>query len=223
MNEKELDMRIEQANNKMLPEVDGIPEEVLVTEEQTTQVDVFQDQRRNQTSTKPVQYRGARPSMRIDFSMIEDGTLPVQYKKAKEDSDYYTSIGDKNRASIIKQQYMQDYFLPAVDALVRMNSMEAVLANKDILSALDAYTLLEGTRGAGYTKSYVSSMYAPTGQIERTDAEVERAIHRIRALCEDDMIRAAIGEAKQIKRAIDEGKNIATTEDYELITRVALA
>ena len=37
------------------------------------------------------------------------------------------------------------------------------------------------------------------------------------------MIRTAVGIAQQIKGDIDSGKSSATNEDYELITRVALA
>ena len=167
--------------------------------------------------------RGAMPSIRIDMDAITDSNLPYQYKKAKSDSEYLKGIGKPAESSMVKQQYMEDYFLPAVDAMVRMNSMEAVLSNPQVLDALDHYTLLDGTRGNGYTKAYILSLYAPTGVVQKSDGRVRHAVMRIKALCEDDMIRTAVGIAQRIKGDIDSGKSSATNEDYELITRVALA
>lgn len=223
MNDKELEQRIDQVNAKMLPEV----EEVQVTEQEAAPptpqpTDLLQQAKNDRITAENPQYRGAKPSMQVDFSMLEDSVLPAQFKQAKRDSEYYKAQGDRTRASQIKQQYMEDYFLPTVDAMVRMNSMEAVLANPAILAKLDAYTLLDGTNGSGYTNTYIRNFYAPTGKIEASDGKVRRGVLRIRALAEEDQNRLAIAEAKQLLNAIDRGENIATSEDYEFVAKIAL-
>lgn len=121
---------------------------------------------------------------------------------------------------------MTDYFLPAIDAMVKLNGMEAMLANKEVLADFDALTLLDGTRGSGYTEAFIRSMYKPEqnamGVVERSDRQVEQAVRDIKYLCETDQIRSAVGRANDIKRSIDSGENQATTEDYSVIQRVAL-
>lgn len=219
MNQQELDKRIEAVNNQMIAE----EAEVGETIQSPRSTDLLQEQRNTRYNNPVPQYRGAKPSMQVDFSMLEDSVLPTQFKRAKRDSEYYTAQGDRTRASQIKQQYMEDYFLPTVDAMVRMNSMEAVLANPAILAKLDAYTLLDGTNGSGYTNTYIRNFYASTGKIEASDGKVRRGVLRIRALAEEDQNRLAIAEAKQLLDAIDRGENIATSEDYEFVAKIALS
>lgn len=220
MDSKTLAERIDRANNKMLRA------EPDTSTPQPFANDPFQTERmkRREAQQKRQRYsRGAKPSMRLDMSAIANTALPIQYRKAKSDSDYLRNLGRTTEATMVKQQYMEDYFLPAVDAMVRMNSMEAVLSSPKVLEALDDYTLLDGTRGNGYTKAYILTLYSPLDKAERSDGRVRHAVMRIKALCEDDMIRTAVGIAQQIKRDIDNGDSSATSEDYELISRVALA
>lgn len=224
MNEQELDERIARANNVMVNQVEEPTE--TITETEQVQVaeptDLLQQQRDQWRETEARSSRGAKPKMKLDVSMIEDIDLQGAYKKAKDDSDYYTSIGNKQYASMIKQQYMQDKFLPVVDAMVKLNGMGAVQANQDILRQLDQLTLLDGTRGNGYTEMLVRSLYRPEEQVERSDGQVRDAVKSIRMLCETDQIRSAVGRANDIKRRIDAGENVASQDDYEVIQRVAL-
>lgn len=223
MDTEELQKRINQANEQMLPDVQDAPtEEEQAGIEYSGPFDLIQQQRNSLHEMAAPTYRGGRPRMTVDFSMIEE-TLPARFKKAKNDSDYYTAQGNKTNATLIRQQYMNDVFLPAVDALVRANSLEAVVANSDVLSKLDAYTLLDGTRGSGYTKTYLTKMYAPTGQIEASDGKVRHELNRIRLLVDQDENRMAASLAKQLKEAIDAGRNLASSEDYAIIEKVALS
>lgn len=201
------------------PQTAQVSEEMITTGQP---VDILQQQRNSLYEMTAPAYRGGRPRMQIDLSMLES-TLPARFKKAKNDSDYYTAQGDKAKASLIKQQYMTDVFLPAVDALVKMNSLEAIVSSRDALSKLDAYTLLDGTRGSGYTKTYLTQMYASTGQIEASDGKVRHDLMRIRALVEQDENRMASALAKQLKESIDNGQHLASSDDYAIIEKVAIA
>lgn len=216
----DLDKRIKEANDLMVNDV----EEVEITGEPSSSqpTDLLQMQRNARREAEPRKARGAKPKAKIDTRIVSDSNLRHYYKKAKDDSDYYNHTGNKQYARMVKQQYMEDHFLPAIDALVKMNGMGALQTNKDILRQLDALTLLDGTNGSGYTEAFIASMYAPGGQLESSDIQVEQAIREIKALCENDEIRSAVGRANDIKRRIDMGENIASPEDYELIQRVAL-
>lgn len=217
-----LDERINAVNDEMVTEVEGTEE--VVSSNQLT--DLLQQQRNAWRSTQPRKARGATPKAQVDTSLLRDSGVQQQHKKAKDDSDYYTRIGNKQYASMIKQQYMTDYYLPIVDALVKLNGMDAVLTNQDILKQLDSLTLLDGTRGNGYTQAFIKTMYRPEQTVveatEISDVQVQQALKNIKQLCEDDQIQTAVGKANDIKRRIDKGENIANAEDYEVIQRVAL-
>lgn len=217
-----LDERIKGANDEMVTEIEET-DEVASSNPPT---DLLQEQRNAWRDAEPRKARGSRPKIKLDMTAIENSGIRQQYKKTKDDSDYYNSIGNKQYSSMVKQQYMQDYFLPAIDAMVKLNGMEAMLANKEVLADLDTLTLLDGTRGSGYTEAFIRSMYNPEsnamGIVERSDAQVEQAVRDIKYLCETDQIRNAVGKAKEIKRSIDNGGNVASEEDYEVVQRVAL-
>lgn len=219
---EDLDKRIQETNDEMVTEVDETEE--VVSSNQPT--DLLQTQRNAWRDAEPRKARGSRPKIKLDMTAVDNSCLRQQYRKKKDDSDYYNSIGNKQYSSMVKQQYMQDYFLPAIDAMVKLNGMEAMLANKEVLADLDALTLLDGTRGAGYTEAFIRSMYSPEsnamGVVERSDAQVKQAVQDIKYLCETDQIRNAVGKAKEIKRSIDNGGNVASEEDYEIVQRVAL-
>lgn len=224
----EIDKRIERFKEAYVSKTsiaDGSQvEEVSETEEEVVQkpVDLLQQSRNARREYEPRGSRGAKPKMKLDLSAVQDGRLRHAYKKAKDDSDYYTKVGNKQYASMIKQQYMEDYFLPAIDALVKLNGMGAVQTNADLLAQIDSLALVEGSRGQGYTKAFLQSMYEPEGVVERSDGQVRDAVKQIRYLCETDQIRTAVGKANDIKRRIDSGENVADDEDYEIVQRVAL-
>lgn len=221
-----LEERIDKVNLEMF--ADG-GEELTETEEVVSSnqpTDLLQTQRDAWRDAEPRKARGSRPKMKLDMTAIDNSGIKQQYKKAEDDSDYYTNIGNKQYSTMVKQQYMNDYFLPAIDAMVKLNGMEAMLANKDVLTQLDELTLLDGTRGSGYTEAFIRSMYSPEtnamGVVEKSDGQVEQAVRDITYLCETDQIRNAVGKAKEIKRSIDNGGNVASESDYEIIQRVAL-
>lgn len=217
---------IEEANKELFRGAEGIgdiEEQTETVEETITEpTDLLQESRNKRREYQPRGSRGAKPKMQLDLSAIEDSAITTAYKKAKDDSDYYTSIGNRQYADMVRQQYMDDYFLPAVDALIKMNGMGAVQSNKELLRKLDTLTLLEGTDGNGYTETFITSMYAPEGQLEVSDGQVQDAVREIVYLCETDQIRSAVGKANGIKKRIDAGENVATDEDYEIIQKVAL-
>lgn len=219
---EDLDKRIQEANDEMVTEVEETEE--IISSNQPT--DLLQMQRNTWRDVEPRQARGSRPKIKLDMTAVVNSGIRQQYKKAKDDSDYYNSIGNKQYSSMVKQQYMQDYFLPAIDAMVKLNGMEAMLANKEVLADLDALTLLDGTRGSGYTEAFIRSMYKPEQNamsvVERSDAQVEQAVRDIKYLCETDQIGSAVGRASDIKRSIDNGENVASEEDYGIVQKVAL-
>lgn len=215
---------IRATNEEFFGQPEEAVEEATVVEEQPAAqpTDLLQQQRDQWRGAETRGSRGAKPRMKLDLSIIDTEAIKSARKKALDDSEYYQNIGNKQYASMIKQQYMQDVFLPAVDALVKLNGMGAVQANQDILRQLDALTLLDGTRGNGYTEALVASLYRPEGQVERSDEQVRQAVRELIGLCENDQIRTAVGRANDLKKRIDAGENVATSSDYELIQKVAL-
>lgn len=166
--------------------------------------------------------KGSSPKVALAANAVL-GVLAPAYKKAKDDSDVLSSRGDKQRAEIIKQQYVQEEFLPAVEAVITMNSVDEVLGNKDVLSKFDEYASLDGI-GSGFTESYIRTSHdGETGSFSGTsDGEVRSEIAKIDRLMDADQIRSAYGIARQIKERIDNGNNIASPEDYEYLQRIVL-
>lgn len=148
--------------------------------------------------------------------------LAVPYRRAKDDSEVLKKRGDKQRARMVIGQYMEEQFLPAVEALILLTNVDEVLNSKDTLSLLDNYVLMESGSGSGYTRSYIESLYDKfRGQKQgMSDYEVMKSIGKIRKLVERDEIRTAIALANKIKDKIDAGENQASDEDYDLIATV---
>lgn len=147
--------------------------------------------------------------------------LEHAYHRAKEDIDALKARGERGRADIRRQQYMQEDFLPAVEIVVNSTSPDEVLNSKQALEALDKYALLEGS-GKGYTATYIRQAYGnQLGQQEgRSDASVRSEVMRINRLLDEGQIRAAFGTANKLKKKIDDGEAMADDIDYELIGRV---
>lgn len=161
----------------------------------------------------------------IDGSVPGDG-LAAAHKKAEDDSDSLKERGEIERADLARRQYMDEEFLPAVEAVVNYTSPDEVLNCKEALTALDKYALGVGSQ-KGYTASYIRSAYGDllgqdlNGNLDRSDDAVREAVCKITRLSDHDEIRTAVGVAKQIKKQIDDGEHIANDDDYELIGRVA--
>ncbi len=148
--------------------------------------------------------------------------LAVPHRKAKSDSELLKKRGDIQRARMVIDQYMEDYFFPAVEALILLTNVDEVLNSKATLDLLDDYVLMETGSGSGYTRSYIDSLYDDfRGKTQgMSDYDVMKTIGKIRKLIERDEIRTAIALANRIKDKIDAGENQASDEDYDLIATI---
>lgn len=195
-------------------------------------VDIYQrNQNARITEFNKKRPRGSSTLVKAVTQSIIDGAVPgdglaAAHKKAEDDSDSLKRQGEIERADIVRRQYMDEKFLPAVEAVINYTSPDEVLNCKDALSALDKYALGVGSQ-KGYTAAYIRSAYGDmlgqdlNGNLDRSDDAVREAVCRITRLADHDDIRTAIGVAKQIKKAIDNGEHIANDDDYALIGRVA--
>ena len=147
--------------------------------------------------------------------------LARAYRRAKGDIAALKTRGERGRADVRRQQYMQEYFLPAVEIVVNSSSPDEVLNSKQALNELDSYALLEGS-GRGYTASYIRQAYGnQLGNVEgRSDASVRSGVRKLNMLLDDGQVRTAFGLANKLKKQIDEGTAQADDNDYELIGRV---
>ena len=169
--------------------------------------------------------KGSSAAVNMSTYAVIDGVgaegLAKAYKRAKADSDALKERGERGRAELVRQQYMDENFLPAVEIVVNSTSPDEVLNSKQALKELDKYVLLEGS-GKGYTASYIRQAYGnQLGQKEgRSDASVRSEVMRINALLDDGQIRTAFGIANKLKDKIDRGEAQADDIDYEMIGRV---
>lgn len=147
--------------------------------------------------------------------------LAHAYNRAKDDSESLNARGERGRAKLVRQQYMQENFLPAVEIVVNSASPDDLLANKKALSKLDEFALLEGA-GKGYTASYVRQAYGDTlGQVDgRSDDSVRSGVQRMQMLLDQGEVRTAFGIANGLKKKIDNGEAMADDIDYDMIGRV---
>ena len=142
-------------------------------------------------------------------------------RRAEDDSEAIKQSGDKARAKMMVQQYMEESFLPAVEAVINYTSPDELLNCKEALNALDSMAIGDGSM-KGYTAAYVRQAYGDQlGQKEgESDPTVVDAVRRIHMLVSDDQYRTAVGLAKKLKKSIDDGQNIASDEDYALLGRI---
>ena len=189
-------------------------------------VDIYQmEQDRLRDVCKKSYPRGSSKAVDMSVYAVIDGVgaegLAKAYKRAQDDIDVLKDQGERGRAQIRRQQYMQEDFLPAVEIVVNSTSPDEVLANKRALNELDKYVLLEGS-GKGYTATYIRQAYGnQLGQKEgRSDASVRSEVMRINSMLDNGQVRTAVSIANRIKDKIDRGENQADEVDYELISRV---
>lgn len=162
----------------------------------------------------------------IDGDGVPGAGLASAHKRAEDDSDSLKARGERDRAEIVKKQYMEERFIPAIEVVIRYSSPDELLNCKDALDALDKYAMGLGAT-SGYTASYVKQAYGSllgqdlNGDTDRSDPYVRERVCMIRMLAGRDDIRSAVGLAKQLKEQIDKGLHIATDDDYDLIGRVA--
>ena len=146
--------------------------------------------------------------------------LARQKKRAEVDSDYWKKRGDEERAQLVKDQYMEECFLPAVEMVIISSTPDEVLNAKDILSAFDEVSF---EYGPGYTASYIRTAYKDQlgNTSNQSDGYIRDGVNRMKYLVNSDQIRAAYGIAKKLKDEIDNVNHTASEDDYEVITRVA--
>lgn len=200
----------------------NLPEDIA----ETKTVDIYQ--RNNDRSSSVGKKRFPKGSSRaVDMSLyaVIDGVgaegLAHAYHEAEEDIDTLKERGERGRAEVRRNQYMQEYFLPAVEIVVNSTSPDEVLNSKRALDMLDKYALLEGP-GKGYTATYIRQAYGNQlgQQTGRSDPSVRSDVMRINAMLDSGQIRTAVGVANRIKDKIDNGDAMADDIDYELISRV---
>lgn len=198
------------------------PEQVQAPEP----VDVYERDRERIRDVNAKSFpKGSSKAVDMSTYAVIDGVgaegLAKAFRKAKADIEALKERGERGRAEIRRQQYMQENFLPAVEIVVNSTSPDEVLANARSLSELDQYALLEGA-GKGYTATYIRQAYGnQLGQKEgRSDASVRSDVMRLNSLLDQGEIRNALGLANKLKEKIDRGEAQADDVDYELIGRV---
>lgn len=175
--------------------------------------------------SKRLRPKGTSKIAAIALNNVVDGNgaegLAKAYKRAKGDSDVLRARGERERAEIRKRQYMDEYFLPAVEIVVNSCSPDEILNSPRILSTLDNYALLTGS-GRGYTASYIKQAYGnQLGQQEgRSEPAVASEVHRINYMLDKGEVRSAVGIATKLKRQIDNGEKMASDADYDLVGRI---
>lgn len=189
-------------------------------------VDIYQrNQDRIYEASQKTYPRGSSAIVNMAVISVIDGYgaegLAKAYKRAQDDVDALKDQGERGRADLRRQQYMQEYFLPALEIVVNSTSPDEVLNSKKALEELDKYVLLEGS-GKGYTATYIRQAYGnQLGQKEgRSDDSVRSGVMRINALLDSGEIRNAVGVANDLKKKIDDGNAQADDVDYELIGRI---
>lgn len=192
----------------------------------TEPVDIYQrNQDRIREANQKSYPRGSSAIVNTAVYSVIDGAggegLAHAYKKAKEEVDTLKDMGERGRADLRRQQYMQEYFLPAVELVVNSASPDEVLNSKQALADLDRYALLEGS-GKGYTASYIRQAYGnQLGQISgKDDQNVRSATRRLNMLLDNGEIRSAVGLANRLKKKIDNGEALSSDESYELLGRI---
>lgn len=189
-------------------------------------IDIYQrnQDRIRETSRKSYPHGSSAVVNTAVYSVIDGAGgegLAHAYKKAKEEVDTLKDMDERGRADLRRQQYMQEYFLPAVELVVNSASPDEVLNSKQALADLDKYALLEGS-GKGYTASYIRQAYGnQLGQISgKDDQNVRSTIRRLNMLLDNGEIRSAVGLANRLKKKIDNGEAQADDASYDLISRI---
>lgn len=223
MDEYELDRRIKAANNLMIgdePE-EVVEEDTVEAEEQPIPqpIDWYQREasKRRDVMSKPVQRGASTLTNEIAEEALND--LAKFKKRAEMDAEYWRMRGDKEREQMVKSQYIEEHFLPAVEMVIIASTPDEVLNSKDVLKEFDDLSM---QYGPGYTASYIRTAYGDQlgNASNQSDGYIKDTVERIRYLVANDQIRIAYGIAKKAKDDIDNGRNTADDVDYEIISRV---
>ena len=219
-----IESRIKTVTDKMFEESKQYRD--LEDRQSAPTIDIYQRDKNRVLDVRGKTYpKGSSAAVNMAIRAVVDGVgeegLAKAYNKAQDDIDALKAQGERGRAGVRRQQYMQEDFLPAVEIVVNSTSPDEVLANKKALEELDKYVLLEGA-GKGYTATYIRQAYGnQLGQQEgRSDPSVRSDVMRLNALLDDGQVRSAFGLANKMKEKIDRGEAQADDIDYELISRI---
>ena len=219
---EDLDKRIDEANEELFAE-----EEKTVAPETMSPVDVYQEQQKIQRDYAKKQFpRGSREQVLATVKDVIDGagtaSLARAYERARDDSEALDGMGDHRRAQLVRNQYMQERFLPAIEVVVNFTSPDELLNSKGALKELDKFALGKGSM-SGYTEAYVREAYGNIlGQTESASSPViMHAVERVNGLLDTDQMVTAKGLARKMKHKIDEGEAIASEDDYQFLSTVA--
>lgn len=217
----DLEARIDAANDMVLVGDSTGPgsEEVPVRPVDTWQM--YADARREYDRKRFP--NGATRKFKLQAEGALDG-LRNAYNHAKMDIDNAIQHGDKMRARLWRQQYMEENFMPAIDTLVLTGSADELLGMGEILSEFDKLSMLDGVSGKGYTEALIRSLYDDQlGNMKsRSDAMVASEMAEINKLVNAGNIRAAVGRANKMLDKINAGENAADDSDYLALQKVAL-
>lgn len=208
------------------------PAEAQDADETVDFVDLYQqDASKMRDEMRRRRPRGSSPVVLASAKAVISGDgvpangLAQSFKRAEEAVAALKAKGEPGRAELASKQYMEDRFIPAVETVIRFSSPDELLNCKEALRALDKYALGVGSM-SGYVASYIRSAYGDLlgkdldNRFDKSDPAISRMVMRVRILSDKGDIRNAIGVAKQAKKQIDNGENMASEYDYDLISRV---
>lgn len=217
---------MEQVNKEIM---DSIDYDAMVEQDTPEQIKSGPgDMYRNQYNAR---YRAAKTTFPKGSSakVWEDAAallpqLKAAYDRAEDDSESLRKNGDNTRADMVEQQYLEEKFLPIVEAIVMCSTPGEVINNNKVIETLDKYARLGNIGGKGFTKEYIKATFtnmreARPGMSNKLVIDELRTIVR---LMQNDEIRMATGLAEKLKAKIDNGELVASPDDYELIQRIVL-
>lgn len=202
-----------------------------MVEERVEFVDLYnQGASKIRAESKKTRPNGSSPMvLAVTQSIINGDGMPglaKAYDRAEDTVGALKAKGEPGRADLMKQQYMEEHFIPAVETVIRYSSPDELLNCKEALDALDKCALGVGKMN-GYTASYIRQAYGDLlgkdldGRFNKSDDAVKNAVFQIKVASANGNIRNAVGIAVRIKESIDNGKFLASDDDYDLIGRVA--
>lgn len=194
------------------------------TQLQPEPVDLYNERQLAQYHNRGKRERhGSDPLVNIAVDSVLQ-TLVPQYRKAKGMVCHLQDIGQADKANAVREQYMMDYYLPGVEAIVMQTSPDDLLNNSKAMEVLEGYSLTLGD-AKGYLRGYLMSAYS--NMLGRTpsssDETVASTVRQLTRLGAEGEVRSAISLAKRIQKDIDAGRNVASEVDYETILKVANA
>lgn len=216
----DLDKRIDAANDMFLMDDKGQgAEQVPARPVDTWQL--YADARREYDRKRFP--NGASRKYKMQAEEALDG-LRNAYRHAKMDIDNATQHGDKMRARLWKQQYMEENFMPMIDSLVLVGSADELLGMTGILDEFDELAMTDGVSGKGYTEALIRSLYDSQlgNQGSKSDSMVSGEMRELQHLVDSGNIRAAVGRATKLLEKINAGENSADDSDYVMLQKIVM-